>query len=168
MAHFFSKNNVTPSYILTDNNERRRVDDMADIFTHISTSGMPWYGVVASIILSALASYFAAKSTSKGKSQDTLIVQTVERQKQLDERQLKMMDDMAEEVKRFRDEMLQIRKELDSERNKSLGLQTKVTSLTKKVQNLTDENTQLKSQIDTLKEENRVLRDTINGNHPTT
>lgn len=167
MAHFFSKKTTLTSYILTDNTKGGGWMDMTEFFSHLGTTGMPWYGVVASVILSAGASFFAARSTSKGHSQDTLITQTVERQKQLDERQSRMMDDLADEVKRFRDEMLQIRKELDSERNKAIGLQTKVTSLTKKVQNLTDENNQLKAQVQSLQEENRVLRENINGTHTT-
>jgi chromosome segregation ATPase len=125
-------------------------------------SGMPWWVglivIVIVVIATAFLTFLGTRLSSKDKVQTTLVEQTVARQKTLDERQLKMMDDFQEEIARLKDEILLVRKELNQERDRNGTLERKMQELQEENRLLKGENTELKSQVEALKKELKELQ----------
>ena len=122
---------------------------------------IPWYiGVIL-----VIGTVIVTRLTSKDKVDSNLITQTVRRQEQLDKRQSKMMDDMQEELGRFREELIGVRKELTTERGTSLELSKKISYLEQENRELKRENDELKKLIRDLNvqlretEESRLIRE---------
>lgn len=108
--------------------------------TNLTLNSMPWWVGIVAAIVSGLCGYFTTRMTSKSrvqsekdkvqaKAQSELVTQTVERQRQLDERQDKMMDDFCTDIDRLRDELLLVRKELNAERSHSRALSVEMESI---------------------------------------
>ncbi|WCS67993.1 hypothetical protein Goe26_00810 [Bacillus phage vB_BsuM-Goe26] len=112
---------------------------------------LPWYAALILGIITAYLGYYAKRIVSKDNSQVELVKQAIDRQNSLDRRQDSLMDTFQQEIKRFNDDIFQIREELNEERRRNMSLQTQVEVLTL-------ENRELKALMDELKKENISLK----------
>jgi chromosome segregation ATPase len=119
---------------------------------------VPWWVTLVGMVLTSLGTILAARFKSKSTKEKTqadaqtaLIEQTVERQRQLDERQKEMLDWQTAEIGRLRDEILFIRKAQDAEHLKNMKLEDEILSLKNENDALRKENSELKLEIAELK-----------------
>lgn len=127
---------------------------MNELVQLVSNSNeIPWWVGLILVILSSLGGAIATRLTAKDKAQATLVNQTVERQKQLDERQNQMMDDLSADIDRLRDELSLVQKDLLEERRHNRSLSAEMEEIKKENVKLREENNSLKLQIEDLKNE---------------
>lgn len=112
---------------------------------------MPWWVGLIAMAVSGVGGHLATRMTSKDKAQSNLVEQTVERQRQLDERQNQMMDDFCSDIDRLRAELLQVRTELSAEREHNRVLSNEMDAIKEENRKLRRENNILQTQVTELK-----------------
>lgn len=132
----------------------------------LSDMDVPAGWMMGAFLLTNVLSFFLARGTSKDKVNSTMLEQTVKRQKELDDRQAAMMDDLQGQFDHVRTDMSQIKLELSEERKRFTALSEKYSTLVSEnyhlkqmAKNLSSENEELKLNMAALELKNREITD---------